>query len=196
MVKRILNNALKESNAFESLPVFASAEKVIDEIKEHFGLLKWSLKRVLFPIAIFYILVGFVLQEHVLGSLALALLVFLYTNFLPDLDAFFSQDKRDSIKANWTLRRLSLYFTPAVIYYVLSKKTRPIYLGSSKPFHNTNSLIEITIFLFLAGLVLHFSLLKAVFLALFGLTGYATHLFVDGLLPIKLPNFFNQKKKN
>jgi hypothetical protein len=171
---------MTKSNASNFLPKIASTKKVIEEINEHFGFLKWGLKRVFLPIAVFYVLIGFFLQEYVLGALFTALIVYLYANFLPDFDAFFPHNSKiESKKASKIGKQITLFFAPIMIYYILSKKTMPLDLGSKKAFHNKRALIEFTIFLFAFGLILYFSLLKAFFFALFGFLGYLTHLIVD-----------------
>lgn len=180
MVEKLVKKAMKRSNAERFLPEFASAKKVIEEIAEHFSIVKWSLKRIILPVAVFYIIIGFFLEEHVLGALFTGFLVFLYTNFLPDLDAFFPHaEKSKAKKANWLEKRISLFFTPVVIYYILSRKLRPWDLGKNKPFHNKQALLEISVFLFFFGLLIYFSTLKALFFALFGALGFLTHLLVD-----------------
>ncbi|MFA6268507.1 MAG: hypothetical protein WCW13_05205 [archaeon] len=181
MEKKLIKKALQESNASSFLPIFASPEKIIDEIKEHMGLLKWSTKRVLIPLAVLYIIMGFIFQEYVLGSLALAAIVFLYTNFLPDLDSFFANKSSIAKKATQLDKIIALCFAPVLIYYTLSKKNPPLNLGSDKAFHNKKALIGLTIFLFIIGIIIYMSLLKAFFLALFGFLGFFTHLTVDGL---------------
>jgi len=177
MVKKIISRAMKKSNAESFLPKFANAKKVIEEIAEHFNFLKWAGRRIILPVAVFYVLAGLFFQEHVLGALFTSFLVFLYSNFLPDLDSFFSH--AEGKKANAVEKRLVLFFAPVYIYYLLSRKIKPLSLGSSKPFHNKKAMLEFTIFLFVFGAIIYFSLLKAFFLALFGLLGFLTHLTVD-----------------
>jgi hypothetical protein len=186
MVRKLIKKALKESDANNFLPRFASAGKIIEEIQEHFGFLKWSAKRILIPLAVLYLIMGIVFQEQVIGSLVFASIIFFYTNFLPDMDSFFPHGKKDSKKAGRIERRLALFFAPFVIYYMLSRKQKPLDLGQNKAFHNKRALIELTIFLFILGLILYFSLLKASFLALFGALGFLTHLTVDGIVLAKI----------
>jgi len=178
MERKLLKKALKKSKASSFLPDFANADKVIEEFSEHFAFVKWSLKRIVLPLAVFYIVAGFFFQEHVLGALVTALLVFFYSNFLPDLDAFFRQGQGGK-KANWLEKRIALFFAPLAIYYILSEKKRPLELESQKPFHNRRALIEYSIFLFAFGLLIYFSALKAFFFALFGFLGFLIHLIVD-----------------
>ena len=181
MVKKLIKAAMKKSNAEKFLPRIAVPEKIIDEVSEHFGTVRWGLKRIILPLAAFYVIVGFVLGEHVLGALFTGLVVFLYASFLPDLDAFFPNSSKRA-KVSGTKKRIALFFTPIVIYYILSKKTKQWNLGSEKPFHNKKAMLEFTFFLFALGLILYFSVLKAFFLALFGFLGFLTHLIADNRL--------------
>jgi len=178
MVKNILKKTLKKSKASNFLPRFANTDKIIEEISEHFGTVKWSFKRIILPLAVFYVIVGFFFQEHILGALFTSLLIFFYANFLPDLDAFFQHGKEGK-KASWIEKRLALFFTPIMIYYILSEKSKPLDLGKNKPFHNTAAMFEFTFFLLIFGLLVYLSPVKAVFLALFGFLGFFTHLIVD-----------------
>ncbi len=179
MVETVIKAAMKKSNAEKFLPVMAGPEKIIDEISEHFGVVKWSLKRILLPLAIFYVVIGFILQEHVLGELFTAFLIFLYASFLPDLDSFFLPNSKNSKKAGRLEKRIALFFAPLVIYYTLSQKSKLLDMGSEKPFHNKRAMFEFAVFLFVFGLMLYFSPFKAFFFALFGFLGFLTHLIVD-----------------
>ena len=79
-------------------------------------------------------------------------------------------------------KRITLFFAPVIIYYLLSRKARPWDLGSSKPFHSRKALLEFTAFLFAFGFILYFSILNAIFFALFGFLGFLMHLIVDDQL--------------
>jgi len=183
MMDRLIEKALKKGRVKSFLPNFASGKKILEEAAEHFGFVQWGTKRIVLPLAVFYLIVGFFLQEHVLGSLLLAFLVFLYANFLPDLDAFFSGRGGKNIRKTGKFeKRIALFFAPLVIYYLLSRKLKQWDLGSEKPFHSKRALFEFSFFLFLFGLLLYFSLLKAFFLMLFGFLGFLTHLAVDEVI--------------
>lgn len=190
MVEKLVKKAIVKSNANAFLPKIADANKIIEEISEHFSFFKWSLKRILLPMAVFYFLAGFFLQEHILGALFTAFIVYLYANFLPDLDSFFPHNKNNSAKkAGRIEKRIALFFAPVIIYYILSRKAKPLDLGSEKAFHNKRALIEFSLFLFAFGLVLYFSILKAFFFAFFGFLGYLTHLTIDKQVILRIPNF-------
>ena len=176
MARRLLNKALEKSNASKTLPPFVDADKILQELSEHWGFLQWSFKRIILPIVVFYIIIGLLAGEVVFGALFISLLAFLYANFLPDLDSFFPKEGK---KAGWIKKRLALFFTPVFIYYLLSQKIKPLSLGSEKAFHSRKALLEFSIFLFVFGLLIYLSILKAFFLALFGFLGFLTHLLVD-----------------
>lgn len=179
MVERLIKTAMKKPNIKGTLPPFVNAKLLIDELEEHFGFLQWGSKRIIFPLAIFYIVAGLIFGEHILGSLLMALVIFLYTNFLPDLDTFFPYNNNKKNEVSSTKKRIALFFAPAVIYYLLSRKLTPWDLGKDKPFHNARAMLEFSIFLFVLGVFLYFSWLKAFFFMLFGLCGYFVHLVID-----------------
>lgn len=179
MVERLVKEAIKKRGVREVLPPFVNSRLLVKELGEHFGFLKWGSKRIILPLAVFYVGVGLFFGEHVLGSLLMALVVFLYTNFLPDLDAFFPHSAGKKSEVSAFKKRIALFFAPAVIYYILSRKQAPWDLGRDKPFHNVRSLTELSVFLLFAGLLLYFSLLKAFFFMLFGACGFFIHLVID-----------------
>ncbi|MDO8634023.1 MAG: hypothetical protein Q7K34_01890, partial [archaeon] len=187
MVRRLVKNALKKPTLKNALPPFINAKLVVDELAEHSGFIRWSFKRIILPLAIFYVAAGFLLGEHVLGSLLMGIVVFLYANFLPDLDTFFPHANDKSNKVSAVRKRIALFFAPLIIYYILSGKQKSWDLGKDKPFHNTRALLEFSVFLFILGSLLYFSFLKAFFFTLFGFCGYCIHLIIDGrIIIIKL----------
>ena len=184
MVRRLVKNALKKPALKNALPHFINAKLVVDELTEHSGFMKWSFKRIILPLTVFYVVAGFLLGEHVLGSLLMGIVVFLYANFLPDLDTFFPHSNDKSNKVSVVRKRIALFFAPVLIYYILSEGHKPWDLGKNKPFHNTRSLLEFSCFLFFFGSLLYFSFLKAFFFMLFGFCGYCIHLIIDGKINI------------
>ena len=161
----------------------ASPEKLLSEIFEHSRALLWALKMVFLPLAVFYFVLGLFLNEYVVGSIFLSLIIFLYSNFLPDTDTFVSADFLKSA-ASKPVKKFEKYklliIAPVYIYYVLSEKIVPVKFNEIKPFHNLRCLIAWSIFLLFIGIILHASLFKAFFIMLFAASGYFTHLFIDG----------------
>ena len=196
MVRRLVNNALKKPTLKNALPSFINAKLVVNELAEHSGFLGWSFKRIVFPLAAFYVIIGFLLGEHVLGSLLMGIVVFLYANFLPDLDTFFRFTNNKSNEVGAVKQRVALFLAPLVIYYILSRRQNSWDLGKDKPFHNRRALLEFSIFLLCLGSLLYFSALKAFFFMLFGFSGYCIHLIIDEKIKwikIKRPQTANNK---
>lgn len=184
MVERLVKRTLKKPNLKNALPYFINAKLIVDELAEHSGFIAWGFKRILLPLAIFYVVAGFLLGEHVLGSLLMGIVVFLYANFLPDLDAFFQHPSDKNKEVSAVRKRIALFFAPIIIYYILSKGQKHWDLGKDKPFHNTRALLEFSWFLFFFGTLLYFSFLKAFFFMLFGFCGYCIHLIIDDKISI------------
>jgi len=68
------------------IPPYAKFKKMEGEIKEHFNFVSWMFKRIVVPLIIFYVIIGLILNINIFGPLFIMLLVFLYSNFLPDTD--------------------------------------------------------------------------------------------------------------
>ncbi len=196
MVERLVKNALKKPALKNALPGFINAKLVIDELAEHSGFLGWGFKRIMLPLAIFYVILGFLLGEHVLGSLLMGIIIFLYANFLPDLDTFFQFTNNKNNEVGTAKKRIALFLAPLVIYYILSRRQKGWGLGKDKPFHNVRALLEFSVFLMILGSILYFSFLKAFFFMIFGFSGYCTHLLIDGKISwIKIKRTQTAKNK-
>ncbi|MBI4167746.1 MAG: hypothetical protein HY515_02200 [Candidatus Aenigmarchaeota archaeon] len=161
------------------LPSFATFKKIEDEIKEHFGFASWAFKRIILPIAVFYLLASFIFQVRIFAPLFISLLIFLYSNFLPDVGYLVKKtnDKRKDWK--WQEKYTLLFFAPIVIYYVIAGRAKPLYSIHDRPFHNFKSAAVYGVFLFVIGMLLWDELLKASMLAIFGFLGFSVHLLVD-----------------
>lgn len=163
--------------------VRASFRKFENEFAEHAALMKWVGLRILVPVAIFYVLAGLVFfKVHLLGSLFLGSLFFIYSNFLPDLDSLISVTKNKELSSRWIEKYALLSLAPVFIYYAVSGQARPIYSGKPKEFHNGDSLTVYVIFLFLVGMLFWSDPLQRTILPVFGGLGYATHLAVDKII--------------
>src|SRR3989344_829232 len=196
MVERLVKNALKKPALKNALPGFINAKLVVDELAEHSSFLGWGFKRIVLPLAVFYVIIGFLLGEHVLGSLLMGIVIFLYANFLPDLDAFFQFTNDKNNEVGMVKKRIALFLAPLVIYYILSRRQKGWDLGKDKPFHNVGALLEFSVFLLIFGSLLYFSFLKAFFFMVFGFSGYCTHLLIDEKISgIKIKRLQNAKNK-
>ncbi len=172
----------------KKIPSYVNFKKIEDEIKEHFSFLKWAFKRIVLPIAVAYILAGiFFFKMNVLGSLVIALIVFLYSNFLPDTD-FLMKKTNNKPKSKWYEKYALLLFAPVIIYYILDGKKKPLYIRKEKSFHNYKTVIIWGIFLFIIGSVLWQEPIKMAILPIFGMLGFSFHLIMDG----RINNFLSK----
>ena len=154
-------------------------EKLWGEAEEHFGFIVWTIKRIILPLAIFYILFGLFNGVNVLGSLALSFFVFLYSSFLPDLDLALMNKKGKTPERHDKI--LLLWLGPLYLLYLFEKKK---WLSTPRrEFHRLKALIGYSIFLAVIGILFYFdSPIKILVLVSFGAIGYAAHLAVDGCL--------------
>jgi hypothetical protein len=184
-------NANIQMNSFFSdmashLPGFVTFNKVLGEFLEHKEFAMWVFVRVVIPIILFNALVNLVVFERFrLSPTIFGIAIFFYSTFLVDLDSFFNS-RSMSKEATPVQKILILFFAPVVIYYMLSKKLRPLHLPQ-KYFHRKKSLLLFCLFAFVVGWIIFFNLPDALFFVLFAFTGYVTHLLVDRV--IVLGNF-------
>ena len=174
------------------IPSYVSFHKLEEEIKEHFAFLKWTFKRIILPLAIAYIIAGIFLKINVLGSLVIALLIFLYSNSLPDTDFLMKATKDKKSESRWYEKYALLFFAPLVIYYILDGRKKPIYVSKNKYFHSFKIVPLYGFFLFILGVILWQQPLKMVILPIFGMLGFSFHLIVDGYIK----NTFKNAKKS
>lgn len=207
MYKKFTENTrryIKELSDF-IFPKKISIKKMGSEVKEHFQIISWAIKRIFVIIALVYILFGIVLRIYVLDSLFLGLIIFLYSNFLPDVDSLFKKlnISRESSwykgyvkitksrkilpvaeESKWYEKYALLFFAPIFIYYRVFQKARQLYTAKERPFHNIKSLFVYASFLLLIGVLFYGNVLENLSLSLFGGMGYYAHLFVDRSLSL------------
>jgi len=157
------------------------------ETSEHFHLLIAVLNWIIVPLSLLYVLLAvFVLGVNPIDSMLGGVLLFMYSNFLPDLPALFS--KQNTLEASstlpWYKKYALLVFAPLFAWLTFSNI--PIPWKTTESFHNFKSLSIYTVFLTVCGLLvlgdLPLSLgdiTESLFLSLYGLLGYLTHLKVD-----------------
>ncbi len=201
--KLIIKNTKKYLKEFSDLvfPRKVLTKKMGSEVQEHFAIIAWTVKKVFLLVAIIYVLTGLLAGVHVFDSLFLGLLIFLYSNFLPDADVLFKKlciseksklyagyaviSKKGKLlmgfdeEAKWYEKYALLFFAPLFVYYRIFQKTRQLYTMQEKPFHNMKSLFAYSSFLLLIGFVFYTNILENVSLSLFGGFGYYIHLFID-----------------
>ena len=176
------------------IPPYAKFHKAEAEIKEHFSFLTLAFNRLIIPLVLIYIIVGFILKLDIFGSLFVSLIIFIYSNFLPDADFLFAYTADKKKESLWYERYFFLCFMPIVAYYILVGKARPLYSSSGRSFHNIRTIIIYGIFLLIIGSIFWSSTFKTIMLAVFGVLGFAFHLMVDKIIRIEKKLFFKKKK--
>ncbi len=159
--------------------VNATFEKFEEELDEHGVLMAWAVKHILLPVSVFYAIAGLFFRNNIFDSLFLGLMVFIYSNFVPDLDSLMVVAKGKH-KKFWSLEKFGLLFLgPLFVYYAISGEAKPIYAKKPKEFHTVRYLLLYCAFLLAVGLVFYSNLLEQLSLPFFGFLGYAIHLAVD-----------------
>lgn len=159
------------------------------ETSEHFHLLIKVLNWIIVPLSLFYVFLAlFVLGVNPIDSVLGGLLLFVYSNFLPDLPALFCKQKtiEQCSPLPWYKTYSLLVFAPLFVWLTFSKV--PIKWKTTESFHNFKSLVIYTLFLALGGLLVFGDVplslgdvAESLFLSLYGLIGYLTHLKVDNV---------------
>lgn len=153
------------------------------ETAEHFRLLVKVLKWLAFPASVIYFFVGFwYLNINALDSAFWGIIIFIYSNFLPDLPAVFCryQNSHEKEELPWYTRYALILFTPFFVWLVFSGVSiqwRPL-----ETFHNLKASGLYTLFLFFIGSMIFNSSVEACAFSLYGFLGYLTHLRVDHIL--------------
>lgn len=164
----------------KAIPSHARFTHMEEELKEHFNFLKWMFKRIVLPLILFYVIMSLVFNMNAFGSLFLSLLIFIYSNFLPDADFLIKKTLQKNRVSLWYEKYFLLFFAPVVIYYVIGGRAKPIYSSENRCFHNFKTLVIYGFFLLIVGSIFWPETLKRVMLPLFGMTGFIFHLLVDG----------------
>ena len=163
----------------QHIPPYAKFSKFESEIKEHFTFVSWMFKRIVIPLAIFYIALGAIFGMNVLGSLLISLLIFFYSNFLPEIDTLIKAVPKGKKKSTSLQIYFFLFFAPISLYYIIAGRKEALYNSKDRCFHNFKSLVFYGAFLVIIGLVLWTNIIKAIMLMTFGMLGFGFHLFVD-----------------
>ncbi len=165
-----------------------SLSYMVVETREHVGSLVKVSKYVVLPASLVYVVSAFFLGEIALDSMLFGVLVFVYSNFLPDLPSIFERKKQkdDARDLPWYKKYALLLFAPLFIWAFFSGMRCG--WRTFETFHNVRSLAVYTSFLLLFGIAFMHPPLTTVDLAetlsvpLYGLTGYLTHLKVDRIM--------------
>ena len=128
----------------------------------------------------------FVFGENVWGSMLWGLIVYFYSNFLPDLPSIYRRKKYESGGTDlpWYQKYALLLFAPLLVWLLFSGVR--LSWRTMETYHNFRSLVIYGTFLFavgflgFAGLPLSIrDLIKIFFFQFCGVIGFLTHLKVD-----------------
>jgi hypothetical protein len=161
-----------------------------EETSEHVHMLVKAFKYVVFPASLFYVCADLILfHANALDSMFWGILVFLYSNFLPDMPFVFRSHKnnRKTEDLPWYKKYSLLLFAPLFIWLLFSGMR--IGWKTTENFHNLKSMTIFGVFLFVLGFFafgnfpIDAANMTEIFsLPLYGLTGYICHLRVDKIL--------------
>jgi len=158
-----------------------------NETSMHIYLLIEVLKWIVLPASFIYVCADFYFfKENALDSMFWGILIFIYSNFLPDLPTIYREQKNNEITEDlpWYKKYALLLFAPLFIW-VLFSGTR-LKWKTTETFHNFKSLAIYGAFLLLWGFfafgdfpISIGDMTKILSLPLYGLLGYLTHLKAD-----------------
>lgn len=160
------------------------------ETSEHVRLLTKVFKLIVFPASLLYVCADFYFfGQNALDSMFLGILIFFYSNFLPDLPSVYYRKKKYGGKTEdllWDEKFALLVFAPLFVgAFLCGMRLR---WHTSETFHNFKSLTTYTAFLLLFALFAYCGiglppsigyLTKILSLPSYGMIGYLTHLKVD-----------------
>jgi hypothetical protein len=161
-----------------------------EETSEHVHMAVEVFELAVLPFSIFYLFWNlFFLKENAFDSMLWGILIFFYSNFLPDITGIFwrKKEKRKIRDLAWYKKYAILLFAPLLVLILFSN----VHLGwkTTEDFHNFKSLTIYGGFLLLWGFVVFGGfpvslgqMTEMLVLPLYGAIGYLTHLRVDKIL--------------
>jgi hypothetical protein len=158
-----------------------------EETSEHIHLLIKVFKWAILPSSLVYLFVDFYFfGENAFDSMFWGIIVFFYSNFLPDLPSIFRRKKNnaETVDLPWYKKYALLLFAPLLIWFLFSG----IQTGwrTMETFHDFKSLTVYGTFLFMLGFFAFAkfpinvgNITEIISLPIYGIIGYLTHLKVD-----------------
>jgi hypothetical protein len=158
-----------------------------EETAEHIHLMIRVFKWAILPLSLLYVLADFYFfGENAFGSMFWGIVVFFYSNFLPDLPSIFRR-KKSNIETGdlpWYKKYALLLFAPLLIWFLFSGIQTQ--WKTTETFHDLKSLTIYGAFLFMVGFFAFVkfpidvgSIIEILSLPIYGVVGYLTHLKVD-----------------
>ena len=165
------------------LPAWRMEEETLEHVHSSIKVFKWTI----LPASLLYVLADFYFfGENALGSILWGVLLFFYSNFLPDLP--FIYRKKENIEGAedlpWYKKYILLLFAPLLVWILFSEirlrwKTR-------ETFHDFKSLTVYGVFLLILGFFAFVkfpisigNVTEILSLLFYGVIGYLTHLKID-----------------
>jgi len=165
------------------LPVWRMKEETLEHVHSSIKVFKW----IILPISLFYVTADFYFfGENALDSMFWGILIFFYSNFLPDLPSIYRKKKNNVENEDlpWYKKYALLLFAPLLIWVLFSGIR--LAWRTTDTFHNFKSLTIYGAFLFALSLFgfVKFpidigSITEILSIPLYGMIGYLTHLKVD-----------------
>ncbi|NIQ04707.1 MAG: hypothetical protein GWO20_02940 [Candidatus Korarchaeota archaeon] len=178
---KTVNRGVRSS--YSSIVLWAMKRETSEHVKFLIKVFKW----VVFPASLLYVCADFFFfRENALDSMFLGILIFLYSNFLPDLPSIYRKKKENSRKEDllWEEKYALLLFAPVfIVAFLCGIRLR---WKTAETFHNFKSLTVYAAFLFVLGFfafgdfpISIGDVTEILSLPFYGLIGYLTHLKVD-----------------
>lgn len=165
------------------LPVWRMEEETLEHVNSSVKVFKW----VILPVSFLYVFTVFYLfGENALDSMLWGLLVFFYSNFLPDLPSIYrrKEKNRKNEDLTWYKKYAILLFAPLLVWVLFSGMR--LSWRTAETYHNFKSLIVYAFFLLLLGFFAFVkfpmeigNIIEILFFPFYGVVGYLTHLRVD-----------------
>jgi len=161
-----------------------------EETFEHVHMALDVFELIILPLSFIYLFGGLLfLKENALDSMLWGILIFFYSNFLPDLTCIARRNKKkmEDRDLPWYKKYAVLLFAPVLVILLFSN----VHLGwkTVENFHNLKSMTVYGGFLLLCGFVIFGGfpvtlgqVTEMLALPLYGSIGYLAHLRVDKVL--------------
>jgi hypothetical protein len=164
-----------------------------EETHEHVQMAVQVFESIILPFSLVYLFGDlFFLRENAVDSMLWGMMIFFYSNFLPDLPFIYRWKKNNgkAVDLPWYKKYFILLFAPLLVLLLFSN----VHLGwrTAETFHNVRSLTVYGGFLLLLGFVVFGGfpvsfgqVTEILILPFYGALGYLAHLKVDKIKLIK-----------
>ena len=111
-----------------------------EETSEHLRMLSSALRYVILPASVCFVFVGVLSGVNALDSVVWGVLIFIYSNFLPDLPSAFREKigEANAARLSWFKKYALLLFAPIFIWLLFTDVT--VAWKTTENFHNFKSL--------------------------------------------------------